>query len=331
MTRVIPSAHSNYPRIGDTPEQQRLRRAIAAWELGELDDRQLRAVEDDVTREIIQEQEEAGLEIVTDGQIRWYCPFSYTARALHNVSINGLLRYFDTNFYFRQPVIEGRLSWTDPILVDDFLFARSVASRTVKVVMTGPYTMARYSIVRTRQYRGPDDPQLILDYADAWASETEALVAQGARILQFDEPALLKPGVPWSTVSEAYRRIRHRAGDAELLISVFWGPLRPVWNELQQLPVDRLILDLIYGKDLLDVLISEGSQRPLGLGLIDGRNTKEDDLSTISNLLEKIVPRLPEPVHLTPSCGLELLPRDRAQAKLHNLVRIARHFSGGQE
>ncbi len=330
MTRILAAIHSNYPRIGDSAEQQRLRRAIAAWERGELSDEQLRSVEDEVTREIMNEQIQTGLDIVSDGQIRWYCPFSYTARALQNVSINGLLRYFDTNFYFRQPVIEGPLVWQTPILLNDYRFAASVTDQPVKVILTGPYTMARYSIVKTDHYHHETDPQLVYDYARAWAREVEALVNAGARWIQFDEPALLKPNVPWNDVRAAYKLIHNAAQDAEIAVAVFWGPLRPVWTELQNLPVERLVIDLIYGRDLLEVLATEGSPRSLGLGLIDGRNTKEDDPQALLRILEQLVPRLTHTPHLTPSCGLELLPRERARAKLENLVRIVRTFNGGQ-
>ena len=330
MTKILAAIHSNYPRIGDNAEQQRLRKAIAAWERGELSDEQLRSVEDDVTREIINEQIQAGLDIVSDGQIRWYCPFSYTARALQNVSINGLLRYFDTNFYFRQPVIEGPLAWINPILVNDYRFAAGVTEKPVKVILTGPYTMARYSIVKTDHYRHENDPRLIHDFARAWAREVEALANAGARWIQFDEPALLKPDVPWNDVREAYRLLHHAAQEVEIAVAVFWGPLRPVWSELQNLPVDRLVLDLVYGQDLIEVLISDGSPRALGLGLIDGRNTREDDSGPVLRILEQLMPHLTRNPHLTPSCGLELLPRDRARAKLENLVRIVRTFNGGQ-
>src|SRR5574337_1547113 len=100
--------HSSYPRIGDDAGHQLLRRTIAQRDKGEKNDQEVRAAEDRMTELALQEQLEAGLDLVTDGQIRWYDPISHLAGKLEGVRINGLLRFFDTNFYFRQPVIHTR-------------------------------------------------------------------------------------------------------------------------------------------------------------------------------------------------------------------------------
>jgi 5-methyltetrahydropteroyltriglutamate--homocysteine methyltransferase len=70
----------NYPKISET--DQRLRRAIAAWEDGKLSDDELASVYDEVTQTVIREQIEAGVELVTDGQVRWDDALSYLARQL---------------------------------------------------------------------------------------------------------------------------------------------------------------------------------------------------------------------------------------------------------
>ena len=107
--QLILANTGSYPRIGDTPGAQRHRRAYAQRERGELSVNEWRTVEDEVTREVIAEQIAAGVELPTDGQVRWYDPVSHLARGLANVTVNGLLRYFDTNFYFRQPVVRGAI------------------------------------------------------------------------------------------------------------------------------------------------------------------------------------------------------------------------------
>jgi 5-methyltetrahydropteroyltriglutamate--homocysteine methyltransferase len=104
MELILTTAGS-YPRIGDAPELQRHRRAYAQRERSEISEEAFRAIEDEVTTEVIREQIEAGIELVTDGQVRWYDPYSHLARNFEGIEINGLLRLFDTNFYFRQPVV----------------------------------------------------------------------------------------------------------------------------------------------------------------------------------------------------------------------------------
>ena len=91
----------SYPRIGDAPELQILRRATAALDRGDRNMADLLEAENEMTRRAISEQLKAGLEVITDGQIRWYDPISHIASRLENVKIAGLQRYFDTNFYFK--------------------------------------------------------------------------------------------------------------------------------------------------------------------------------------------------------------------------------------
>src|SRR2546428_3671897 len=133
--------HSSYPRIGDDAEDQVLRRTIAQWEKREKTEQELRAAEDAMTERALREQIDAGLDLVTDGQIRWYDPISHLAGKLEGVKINGLLRFFDTNFYFRQPVITAKLQWKGPWIQEEFNFARKISKKTVKPILTGPYTL----------------------------------------------------------------------------------------------------------------------------------------------------------------------------------------------
>src|SRR3990172_11998072 len=105
--KLIAASSGSYPRIGPTPELQVLRRSITERDTGKKTDADVQAAEDALTRAAIAEQVSSGLDLVTDGQIRWYDPISHLAGKWENVSINGLLRYFDTNFYFRQPVVRG--------------------------------------------------------------------------------------------------------------------------------------------------------------------------------------------------------------------------------
>jgi len=146
MELILTNAGS-YPRIGDAPDLQQHRWAYAQRERGEISEEAFRTVEEEVTAQVIREQIEAGVELVTDGQIRWYDPYSHFARGLEGVEINGLLRLFDTNFYFRQPVVKAPIRRRRPILLVEYEFGRSVSSRPVKPVLTGPYTLARVTIM----------------------------------------------------------------------------------------------------------------------------------------------------------------------------------------
>ena len=90
---LILSSAGSYPRIGATSEAQRHRRAYAQRERGEISDAEWRAVEDEVAEQVVREQTVVGLDVVTDGLVRWYDPISHLARHWDGIQVNGLLRY----------------------------------------------------------------------------------------------------------------------------------------------------------------------------------------------------------------------------------------------
>ena len=321
--------HSSYPRIGDDAEEQLLRRTIAQRERGEKTDADVRAAEDSLAELAVGEQIDAGLDVVTDGLVRWYDPISHLAGKLGGVRIAGLLRFFDTNFYFRQPAVYAKIERTRPLVVEEFLFAQRKSSRPVKVVLTGPYTLARLSIEEEGRTNGGGGFNRLFDgYTAALAEEVAALVQAGATSIQIDEPSLARYLEDSPQVGRSLAALAARKGSAELTLAVYFGDASPLWDALQKLPVDVLSLDFTYSPGLLE-RVQKGSAKKLALGLVDGRNTKLEDAGAVAKQLERIgrASGLAR-ASLTPSCGLEYLPRDRAGLKLRHLATIKKTFLG---
>jgi len=324
--QLILANTGSYPRIGDTPGAQRHRRAYAQRERGELSVNEWRTVEDEVTREVIAEQIAAGVELPTDGQVRWYDPVSHLARGLANVTVNGLLRYFDTNFYFRQPVVRGPIARTGSILAPEFEVARAAAApREVKPVLTGPYSLAQGSI-REGGYASRD--ALADAYAEIVAQEVADLARAGASLIQIDEPWLLQHPEDVDVVRRSFATLAAARGGARLACYTYFGDALPLYDDLQALPVDVLGLDFTYSPKLAVRVAEAGSAKVLGLGLVDGRNTKLETREAVFPLLDRMAGRLGETAYLNPSCGLEFLPRERARAKLDGMARLAREYAG---
>lgn len=319
--------HSSYPRIGDAAGQQRLRRAYAQHERGEITLQEFEATQTSAVQEIVEEQADAGLDLVTDGQIRWYDPISHFAGRLDGVTINGLLRFFDTNFYIRQPVVVDRVCWKGPVLVEEYRVAASVSPKPVKAVLTGPYTLARFSIIECPHYR--DLPELVADYTEALMKEVEALAAAGATLIQIDEPSILHHPGHAGLVKVALGRIASRKGSARVLFATYFGDAAPLYEVLQGFAVDALGFDFTYSPGLSDLIARLGSDKAIACGLIDGRNTRmerpEEVLPILSTVLSKVKG---SPVYLTTSCGLEYLPRDRAYLKLTQMAAVRAEFVG---
>ncbi|KXB00758.1 hypothetical protein AKJ40_00600 [candidate division MSBL1 archaeon SCGC-AAA259M10] len=303
----------------------RLREAYQEWELGKITDEEMEEIYRDYAKEVIKEQEEIGLDVVTDGLIRWYDPISHFARDIEGCEIDGLLRYFDTNFYFRKPVIKGDLSRDKPILKKEFIPAKKNASKILKPVLTGPYTLAKHSVDKFYD----NISELVFNFADIISREVRELVNEGAEEVQINEPAILENEEEFSIFSEAFRKIAKSKKDTQLDLSFYFGDIAPLYEYLQDLPTDLLGLDFTYSPDLLDMITEIGSEKKLGLGLIDARNTKMEKIEEKVSIVRKIVPYVDaDEIYLQPSCGLEFLPRRRALEKLDRIVEIADRAKG---
>ena len=318
--------HGSYPRIGDQPEHQVLRRTIAQRDRGEKGEADVQAAEDRMTELALRDQLEAGVDVVTDGLIRWNDPVSHLAGKLSGVRVNGLLRFFDTNFYFRQPLVYSSISRTQPLIIDEFKFAQTKSSRPVKPVLTGPYTLARHSLIENSATRRLEN--LLSDYAEALGAEIAALAAEGAALIQVDEPSLLAYPEDLSLVAESVHKLAAQKGAAQLILSVYFGNPTALYERLQTLAVDALALDFTYNPKLIDML-AVGSSKMLFAGLLDGRNTRLEDASTLARTVEKVMKASRnQTAYLTPSCGLEYLPRDRACLKLKLAVTVKKMIEG---
>ena len=324
---LITASTGSYPRIGEGGPAQRHRRAYAQHERGEISAEEWQAVEDEVAAGVVREQAAAGVELVTDGQVRWYDPISHLPRHWSGVSINGLLRFFDTNFYFRQPVVSGRVLRQAPVLRREYDVARQAASRPVKPVLTGPYSLAQGSILEGGY---PHRRALARAYADLLAVEVAELASAGASLIQIDEPFLLHHPEDADLVRDLLGVLAAARGGARLACYTYFGDAAPLYDELQAMPVDVLGLDFTYAPKLARRIAEAGSGKTLGLGLVDGRNTKLETRETVFPVLDTVLPRAGTSVYLGPSCGLEYLPRERARQKLETLVRLAGEHAAGR-
>ena len=311
----------SYPRVGDTHEEQKLRRAIAQFDKGEIADTDLRAVEREVVRDVLREQAEAGVELVTDGQVTWYDSQSHVARRFEGVEIGGLIRYFDTNTYYRQPIVRGPIAWKAPVLADEWRYAQAHVSVGVKAVVPGPVTIA--SLALNKHYA--TKRALALALAEALASEVRTLAEAGARHIQVDEPILTRRPEDLRLVEETWTHLAEAKGRAELTLFVAFGDIAEVYRRVVRLPADRIGLDLVQGAKTWAQIEADGADKPLVLGLVDARNTRPEDPADVAARLQGLRRELDlEECWLSPSNGLEFLPRAKAREKLAIVVEAAR-------
>jgi 5-methyltetrahydropteroyltriglutamate--homocysteine methyltransferase len=324
-----------YPRTPLPRRPFRLRAAYGQLERDEIDQAGFRAIQDELVREVVAEQIDAGLGLLTDGQVRWEDAQTPIARGLDGFDITGLLRYFDTNTYYRQPRAIGEPRWRGPITVDDWRFADSAAAdaarerRTkklpVKAAIVGPYTLARLSDPGEL-----DRERLTLALAEALREEVRALLEAGAPVVQVDDNALTLIGRndddERKLAAEALRRLSDGV-EGHLTLAVTMGSAEAAGPRLFfDLPFASYLFDLIAGPDNWRVIAHAPTDRGIVVGVADARNTRRDDESVMiwaARYASAINDRGLDRVGLAPSTGLEYLPRDRAKQKIEALGRAA--------
>jgi 5-methyltetrahydropteroyltriglutamate--homocysteine methyltransferase len=317
----------NYPKIPNKPRPARLRNALNKRDRGELTDADVIKVQDEVTVEVIQEQIEAGVDLITDGQVRWDDDQTYVTRTMKGVEIGGLQRYLDTNTYYREPEVTGEITaGGDSILARDWQFAQKNSDRPVKAIIPGPFTLACLSV--DKHYGSVE--KLALGYAGALRSDVDALVAAGCKHIQVNDPIVVFRKDDAGIFARAITELLDGVSGAETGVYTWFNDVAGILPELLSTPADVIGLDFVWGKANFDVIKSADlGTKKLGVGIIDARNTRMESAKEIADAIAKVAAIVPaDRLYVNPSCGLEYLPRETAFEKLKAMTEGARLAEG---
>jgi 5-methyltetrahydropteroyltriglutamate--homocysteine methyltransferase len=275
----------------------------------------------ETTRRILDIQERAGIDLPVDGSVAWDDAQTYVARSLGGFQIAGLIRYLDTNTYYRQPEIVGPVTWERPITVDDYKTAQSMSKRPVKAVLPGPYSLYRFS--KDRHYKSPADALRAI--GAALAQEARALEQAGATWIHFEEPWLGKARAEDAPLVRAALEPLLEGRKARTIIHVPFGAPTAVFDAIRDLPWSGIGLDLVGAPAGWDLLPRVPEGRTVVLGLVDARNTRLEDAADLARGIAKAqAARSDLEYQLSPSASLEYLPADRAEQKVSRLVEAAK-------
>ncbi|QLG26582.1 methionine synthase [Halorarum halophilum] len=312
--------------VGSYPKPKWLNRAgdLSEDPDSKFDADDLAEAHDDACRVITHEHERAGLDTVVDGEMRREEMVEFFAERIDGYEFNGPVKVWGHN-YFDKPSVVDDVAYAEPWLVDEFEFTDAVASRPVKVPITGPYTLANWSFNEAYD----DSEALSYDLADLVNEEIEKLVEAGARYIQIDEPALATTPDDHAIVGECLDRIV--AGvpeDIRIGLHVCYGDYSRVYPEINDYPIDEFDVELCNGDYEQIEVFADGEFAPdLALGVVDAHVAEVEPVEEIkANIREglKVVP--PEKLTVSPDCGLKLLPREIAYGKMANMVQAAREL-----
>ncbi len=311
----------SYPKVTNSGSDN-LPRAIDQWQRQLIGQEALEQEIQKVIRRAIGEQELAGVDLITDGQIRWEDLPHPVARSAKGIQRGALRRFFDNNVYYRRLELNGGVQWQKSSVVDEVRFASTVSKKPVKAALPGPLTL----VISTEIQGGQAPEKLLSLYADLLRKEVEALAAAGVKEIQLDEPAfapgepLLSKGV--EAVNKIFDGIKVRRW-----VACYFQDVSSILPELAKLKVEVLSLDLVSGPKVADPLKNFLWKGELALGLIDARNTRQETVDGVARRVEAIAKMIPiDRLWLTSNCGLEFLPHESALRKLQLLREVSKKF-----
>lgn len=298
--------------------------------------------------EAIKDQDRAGIDIITDGEERRGHYVLHIVNRLHGVDAQTLKPISMRAGTSRQnaPRVIGKLARRGPLIVDEFLFTQRHAKGIAKIGLPGPSTVADCV---ADEYYGGDRKRLAFDYADVIRSEVAALIEAGCKVIQFDDPVLLRhPDAAEAWGLEALERcFAGLAGRASMVVHICRGyPNKPLERKgvaykankdyyrdvLTWLSESRLDVVSIEGaaSDLDASVLSAIGSKIVMLGVLDvGKNEVESVDRLTSRAKEALGFVAREQLILAPDCGMLELTRASARQKLVNLALAARAVNEG--
>src|SRR4051812_22349496 len=305
----------------------RLPPRVRASDLWRVDPQYLREAQDAAVLMAIRDQERAGLDIVTDGEMRRESYSNYFVSALEGVDVDNPGTVLDRSGNpMAAPRVHAPIRRRDPVEVRDVQFLRENTDRLVKVTVPGPFTMAQQAANEHYAH----DREMAFAFADAVREEVVDLFAAGADIVQLDEPwmearadAAREYGI--ETLERAVGGL-----DGTVALHICFGyPLfvpghKRTYRYLPELaaaPVDQISIETAQAE--LDVsVLAELAGKTIILGVLALDSEKVETAETVRARIERALPYTQDLI-AAPDCGMKYLSREAAFGKLQALVEAA--------
>lgn len=302
---------------------------VRAKELWRVEPDLLAQAQDDATELAIRAQERAGLDLLTDGEIRRESYSNHFATALDGVDIDNPGTALDRSGHPNPvPRIVGPIHRPHPVQVRDLEFLREHTDRLVKITVPGPFTMSQ----QAQNDHYPDAEAAAMDYAAAVNAEIRDLFAAGADVVQMDEPYMqARPdaardyglaalnaaldGVDGTTavhICFGYAAIIHERPEGYSFLPELAGcSAKQISIETAQSGLDLGVL-----ADLVDKTII--------LGVIDLSTPEVETVDVVADRVRRAFEYLPPTqVVIATDCGMKYLPRESADGKMRAMAGAA--------
>ncbi|HKV05009.1 MAG TPA: hypothetical protein VJO53_07880 [Candidatus Acidoferrales bacterium] len=286
-------------------------------------------IHDAAVKSAIKDQEMAGLDIVTDGELRRDNMIDYFVERLPGIQIDRSSKKFYYDFYDSE--VLGKIPMAAIGLVDDFRFLLANTEREAKICVTGPHSLCKR--VRNKHY--PTEEALATDIARVMNMELKELVKAGAKHIQIDEPYYsgFPEDISWSV---GVLNTLVAGVNAKIAVHICYGNRygKPSWEgsyrylfpRILDAKVQQLTMEFARrGGEDMDLFREFKPPFELGVGVIDVKDHSVETPDIVAERIRKALKILPpEKVFILPDCGLFHLPRDVAFGKLRAMVEGTR-------
>lgn len=316
--------------VGSYPVPEWLERLKTDYYQQRISSASLNEIHETAIKAAIKDQERAGVDIISDGELRRDNDVDYFLARMPGVEIPHRAKAFYADYYdavVSRPIPEH--DDTSMGLVQDSQFTLAYTDQPVKFSITGPFSLSRK--VRNECYR--DEADLVMAFARVLNREARALACAGVAVIQVDEPFLAGYREQAGLAIRAINAVFEGVEGARRALHVCYGNryARPLWEghydflfpAVLEAEIDQLVLEFARkGYDDLQLFRRyDAGQLALGLGVIDVKSRDVETSEVVAVRVRRAMDVLPpERILVNPDCGFRYLPVDVVRAKLGALT-----------
>ncbi|MBI3006398.1 MAG: methionine synthase [Ignavibacteriales bacterium] len=305
-------------------------------EQGKMSPEAVDEAHDNAVKSVIKDQEMAGVDIITDGEVRRETMVYFFSKRIHGFDFEHAKMHpigdLDPGIQMPDPVIVDKVRWKQSLHMDrHFRFLREHTVALPKVCVTGPQMLAKRA---TNEFY-KNDRELIFDLADILNVELKGLVKAGCTFIQIDEPVWVgyPNDMPW--LVEAFGRLVSGV-KAKIAVHVCYGnyQLKKLFKG-KYADLFPALLDVDAGQIALEFAVSDGvglelfkkykTDKEIAVGVIDVKDEHVETPDVVARRIRKALKFIPaERMYIVPDCGMKFMPRHRAYGKLKAMVEGTR-------
>jgi len=277
----------------------------------------------DESKSLMEIQEKYGLNYIEDPQLTWDDMFRPIILNQGGFSINGLTRYFETNTFYKLPVIESKIEYKD--YLEPYISLSGNLSKPPLISLPDPFTF--FCMAKNNWYS--DESSLISDIGKLLANVSQGLKSQGYNILVLKGPMYTKCDATrlGESIKGSLHEIKESFGGKVILHTYFGDPTKNA-QVIKDSSVDGIGFDL---KSMKHESIKFFGSKDISVGAIDGLNTKQetiDELEAIMKNLKGIISL--ENIYITNNVDLEFLPQSFSINKVKLIGSVIKVLNDGR-